>query len=179
MYSYGPPHGRAKAGQPARTYIQQLYEDTGCSSEDLPEAMNDREEWRERGRDIRAGGTTWWWWCSTGMAKSTWCWVLFILLITTWSCFLAGIGWCIYISKIQENLFLSFSWTDSGLFLQHGQNFCLLSNSQGITFPSLFLFFFFFLLLLLLLLLKWIATTTTTTLCEFYPVMLIIIIFTH
>ena len=40
MYSYGPPtHGRAKAGRPARTYIQQLCEDTGCSSEDLPEAI--------------------------------------------------------------------------------------------------------------------------------------------
>ena len=36
--------------------------DTGCSSEDLPEAMNDREKWRERVRDIRASGTTWWWW---------------------------------------------------------------------------------------------------------------------
>ena len=35
-------HGRAKAGRPARTYIQQLCGDTGCSSEDLPEAMNDR-----------------------------------------------------------------------------------------------------------------------------------------
>ncbi len=33
-----PTHGRAKAGRPARTYIQQL-------SEDLPRAMNDREEW--------------------------------------------------------------------------------------------------------------------------------------
>ena len=33
-------------------------EDTGCSPEDLPEAMNDREERRERVRDIRAGGTT-------------------------------------------------------------------------------------------------------------------------
>ena len=32
-------HGRAKAGRPARTYIQQLCEDTGCSPEDLPEAM--------------------------------------------------------------------------------------------------------------------------------------------
>ena len=38
--------------------IQQLCEDTGCSSEDLPEAINDREEWRERARDIRASGTT-------------------------------------------------------------------------------------------------------------------------
>ena len=33
---------------------------TGCSPEDLPEVMNDREEWRERVRGIRAGGTTWW-----------------------------------------------------------------------------------------------------------------------
>ena len=36
--------------------IQQLCEDTGCSPEDLPEAMNDREKWRERVRDIRASG---------------------------------------------------------------------------------------------------------------------------
>ena len=53
-----PTHGRLKAGQPARTYIQQLYEDTGCSPEYLPEAMNDSEKWRERVRDIRASGTT-------------------------------------------------------------------------------------------------------------------------
>ena len=38
---------KAKAGRPARTYIQQLFEDTGCSLEDLPEAMNDREKWRD------------------------------------------------------------------------------------------------------------------------------------
>ena len=57
-----PAYVRAKAGWPARTYIQQLCEDTGCSSEDLPEAMNDREKWRERVRDIRASGMTWWWW---------------------------------------------------------------------------------------------------------------------
>ena len=55
-----PTHGRAKAGRPARTYIQQLCEDTGCCPEDLPRAMNDREEWRERVRDIRATSTTWW-----------------------------------------------------------------------------------------------------------------------
>ena len=42
-----PTHGRAKAGRPARTYIQQLCEDTGCCPEDLPRAMTDREEWRE------------------------------------------------------------------------------------------------------------------------------------
>ena len=48
-----PTYGRAKARGPARTYIQQLCEDTECSPEDLPEAMNDREKWRERVRDIR------------------------------------------------------------------------------------------------------------------------------
>ena len=57
-----PTHGRAKAGRPARTYIQQLCEDTGCCPEDPPRAMNDREEWRERVRDIRAASTIWWWW---------------------------------------------------------------------------------------------------------------------
>ena len=55
-------YGWAKAGQPARTYIQQLGEDTECSPEDLPEAMNDRKEWQESVRDIRASGATWWWW---------------------------------------------------------------------------------------------------------------------
>ena len=57
-----PTYGRAKAGRSARTYIQQLCEDTGCSLEYLPEVMDDREKWRERFRDIRASGTTWWWW---------------------------------------------------------------------------------------------------------------------
>ena len=49
-----PSHGRAKSGRPTRTYIQQVCADTGCSSEDLPEAMNDREGWQERFREIRA-----------------------------------------------------------------------------------------------------------------------------
>ena len=63
MYSCGPPaYGQAKAGRPARTYIQQLCEDTGCNPEDASKAMNDREKWRERVKDICACGTTWWWW---------------------------------------------------------------------------------------------------------------------
>ena len=57
-----PSYGRAKAVQPAQTDIQELSEDTGCSPEDHPEAMNNREEWRERVRDIHTGSTTWWWW---------------------------------------------------------------------------------------------------------------------
>ena len=59
-----PAYGQSKAGRPARTYIQQLCDDKGCNPEDLPEAMNDREAWRERVRDIRASRTTWWWWTS-------------------------------------------------------------------------------------------------------------------
>ena len=43
-----PAYGQSKAGRPARTYTQQLCDDTGCNPEDLPEAMNDRETWRER-----------------------------------------------------------------------------------------------------------------------------------
>ena len=63
MYSYGSPHmAGAKAGRPARTYIQQLCEYTGCCPEDVPRAMNDREEWRERVRNIRATSAIWWWW---------------------------------------------------------------------------------------------------------------------
>ena len=57
-----PTSGRVKAGRPARTYIQQLCEDTGCSPEDQPEAMNDWEKLQEMVRDIHASGTTWWWW---------------------------------------------------------------------------------------------------------------------
>ena len=37
----------SKAWRKAWTYIQQLCEDTGCDPEDLPEAMNDKEKWRE------------------------------------------------------------------------------------------------------------------------------------
>ena len=54
-----PSHDRAKAEWPARTYIQQLCVDTGCSPE---EAMDDREGERERVRDIRVDSARWWWW---------------------------------------------------------------------------------------------------------------------
>ena len=53
-----PAYGQSKAGRPARTFIQQLCDDTGCNPEDLPKAMNDRETWRERVRDIRASCTS-------------------------------------------------------------------------------------------------------------------------
>ena len=40
-----PSQGRAKAGRPAQTYIQQLCANTRCSPEDLPKPMDDREGW--------------------------------------------------------------------------------------------------------------------------------------
>ena len=58
VFPWTPSHGRAKAGRPVRTYIQQLCLNKGCYPEDMPYAMNDREEWRKRVRDIDADGTT-------------------------------------------------------------------------------------------------------------------------
>ena len=75
-----PAYGRAKSGRPARTYIQQLCEDTGCSPEDLPEAMNDREKWREKVRDIHASSTTWWWWYRNSRLKLRNC----VYIVTIW-----------------------------------------------------------------------------------------------
>ena len=77
-----PSYGRTKAGWPARTYIQQLCEDTGCNPEDLPEVMNDREEWRERVRGIRASSTTWWW--SSLLVFIATCSGPYFLLYHTW-----------------------------------------------------------------------------------------------
>ena len=82
-----PAHSRAKAGRPARTYIQQLCEDTGCCPEDLPRAMNDREEWRERVRDIRATSAIWWWWNELPRSLCT------IIIIIIMSCRKHGYPW--------------------------------------------------------------------------------------
>ena len=47
-----------KAGRLDKTYIQQLCANTGCSLEDLSEAMDDREGWEKRVREICADGMT-------------------------------------------------------------------------------------------------------------------------
>ena len=75
-----PTYGRAKARQQARTYIQKPYEDTGFCPEDLPEAMNDREKWWERVRDIRASGTTWWWWWWTNEDRYLKCYAVYTII---------------------------------------------------------------------------------------------------
>ena len=51
-----PSHERAKTGRPARTYIQQLYADTGCKPEDLPETMDDKKGVAREGQ-----GYPFWW----------------------------------------------------------------------------------------------------------------------
>ena len=41
---WSPPHGCASVRQLIRTYLQQFCMDTGCSLEDLPEVMDDRDK---------------------------------------------------------------------------------------------------------------------------------------
>ena len=61
ILQWASSEGRAKVGRPARTYIQQLCTDTGCSLENLPSAMDVRDGWGEKVREICAGSVTWWW----------------------------------------------------------------------------------------------------------------------
>ena len=76
-----PAYGQSKAGRPTRTYTQQLCDDMGCNPEDLPEAMNDRETWRERVRDIRASRTIGWWDC---LSKKNSLWANHAWLFGSW-----------------------------------------------------------------------------------------------
>ena len=59
MYSYGPPH---MAEQKQDDQLKHTYSSYvriwDVAPEDLPEAMNDREKWRERIRDSHASSTT-------------------------------------------------------------------------------------------------------------------------
>ena len=101
-----PTHGRTKAGRPARTYIQQLCEDTGCCPEDLPRAMNDREEWRERVRDICATSAIWWWWwwiipysiIHLAVLCFPHCWPQYISFSFLISAFFSMLAWKFYLS---------------------------------------------------------------------------------
>ena len=126
-----PTHGRTKAGWPARTYIQQLCEDTGCCPEDLPRAMNDREEWRERVGDIRATSAIWWWLvlCET-QSVSFRIWTRVTVSISRndnhYTIFgqlsLGLVVWPrldVSISKHQRILYISFSRTNYGLCVYH------------------------------------------------------------
>ena len=52
-----PKHGKTPVGRPARTYIDQLRDDTGCEIDELPTAMSDRQGWKERVKSVRASST--------------------------------------------------------------------------------------------------------------------------
>ena len=58
MFSYGLPHMAEQMQGDQLTPTYRISEDTGCRPEDLPEAMNDWDEWLERVRNVCAGGTT-------------------------------------------------------------------------------------------------------------------------
>ena len=100
-----PAYGQAKAGRAARTYIQQLCEDTGCNPEDLPKAMNDREKWRDRVSDIRACGRTWWWWIESNLKNSDW--LYFILYPWSWTPN-EPTSWVIFRAEIKKLLFIAY-----------------------------------------------------------------------
>ena len=114
--SMDPAYGRTKAGRPARTYIQQLCEDTECSPEDLPEAMNDREKSRERVRDIRASGTIWRWWWWWWLYHTSWHIVFWLLMF-------AGVFFRIGIFKNRQKFPIGFNQKAAQDSQQNTSNF--------------------------------------------------------
>ena len=69
MFSYG----LTSIDWPAKIYIHQLYVDTRCNLEDLPGAMDYRNRWWGRSKEIHAINMTWgwWWWCLRFQSKLT------------------------------------------------------------------------------------------------------------
>ena len=52
-----PIHGRRYRGRSAKTFVDQLMEDTSCNYEELPNSMMNREEWRVHVNQCRASST--------------------------------------------------------------------------------------------------------------------------
>ena len=52
-----PNHGKRSRGRPEKTYIDQLSSDTGCEREELANAMQNRDGWRERVIKCRESST--------------------------------------------------------------------------------------------------------------------------
>ena len=63
-----PSHRWVGVGRLARTSFQQCCTDTECRLEDMPNAMDDTDEWRGRVREIRARSPTRWWWYKQDLA---------------------------------------------------------------------------------------------------------------
>ena len=49
-----PTHGKQDPGRPKRTFIDQLADDTGCNTQELSNAMNNKDDWRKRVKQCRA-----------------------------------------------------------------------------------------------------------------------------
>ena len=58
VLQWTPSHRRASFGRPIRTYLKQLFTDTGCSLKDLPKAIVDRDERQTRVWEICARSVT-------------------------------------------------------------------------------------------------------------------------
>ena len=111
ILQWTPSHGRAKARQPARTYIQQLSADTGYSLEDFPGAMDDRDGWWERVRDIRAGRAIFWWW---------WWWYIYIYIYII---IIIIIPWEFFSSALADGLSMEFEWQQVSSSLQDSSQY--------------------------------------------------------
>ena len=48
ILQWSPSHGPLSVGRPTKTYLQQLFTDTGCILEDLLEAMDEIDERKDR-----------------------------------------------------------------------------------------------------------------------------------
>ena len=71
-------HGCASVGWSGKNYLHQFCVGTRCNLEDLPEAMDDKDGWWERVRELRVvSATLWrWWW---------------LLLLVTWNHIIVGL----------------------------------------------------------------------------------------
>ena len=58
IFLWTPTHGHTSVGQPVKTYLNQLCVDTGCSLDDLPGVIDDRNQWQEIIRELHTVSTT-------------------------------------------------------------------------------------------------------------------------
>ena len=57
VFLWLPKHGKRSCGRPAKTFVDQLVDDTECNVDELMNAMNDRDEWKLRVNECRASST--------------------------------------------------------------------------------------------------------------------------
>ena len=95
-------HGCASVGQPARTYSYQVYMDTGCSLEDLPGAMDDRNRWRESGKYVLSAqldDDSWYYYAHLCILLVFLCWLLYLFTLSFFFFFLSLLGYFIILNS--------------------------------------------------------------------------------